>query len=167
MTVDSRPTTPTTTPTRGAYRAPLSREELERSIPWLRALGGVLLLSYSSITTIHGVGVDFAPFFQGQPLLPIIGISPQQLLSGLLLALLISLVQWLTSEKLPLIYALFLLVDARWTQWSIAPIAERLLAYHLPQLSALWVTGLTFVVSWTLAVMVARYGEVLLLGRRR
>ena len=143
-------------------RPPLNRADLDRAAPWLRLLAGAALIAWSSYTTVLGIGVDFAPLVSkgtiwGIPLAVIIGLG---------VAALLSLIQWLTSEHAPLIYAAALVIDARYTQWQVGPWIDSLAAYHLRSIPGLaWVVAL--VVSWGLALLIARYGEILLFGRRR
>ena len=147
---------------RGGLRAPLNRQDLDRAAPWLRLLAGAALIAWSSYTTVAGIGVDFAPLVNGRALWGI----PLAVVAGLAAAALLSLVQWLTSEHAPLIYAAALVVDARYTQWQLGPWIADLAAYHLQSMPVVaWIVA--FVVSWGLALLVARYGEILLFGRRR
>lgn len=144
---------------RGVGSAPLSHAQLDKSGPWLRGLLGVALLAYTGYTTVSGVGTDFAPLLAGTP-------AWAPLAAGLGVALLLSLGQWLTSETVPIIYVLLLLIDARYTQRQLGPWIEALAAYHLSELGALWTSVVSFLVSWGVSIAAARYGEILLFGRR-
>jgi len=160
--VRSEPLSSTNKSKRG-LAAPLNREHLDRAGPWLRLLAGLALIAYTSYTTITGIGEDFAPILQGS----LYGVVSMRLLAGVLAALLISLVEWLTSEHYPLIYAAFLVIDARYTQRQIGPGIDSLAAYHLKALDT-WVTVVvSFVASWGLSLLAARYGEILLFGKRK
>lgn len=141
-------------------RAPLSRQDIDRSLPWLRLGLGALLIGFSAVTTVAGVQRDCGPLCDGSAE----GV-PIWALAGLLVAGLISLGQWLTSERWPLIYAGLLLVDARYTQHIIGPPISALAAYHLDNAGLAWIVAL--VLSWVLALATARFGEVLLFGRRK
>lgn len=145
---------------RGVGSAPLSHSQLDKSGPWLRGLLGVGLLAYTGYTTVSGVGADFAPLLAGTP-------AWAPLAAGLGVALLLSLGQWLTSETVPIIYVLLLLIDARYTQRQLGPWVEALAAYHLRELGAVWTGVVSFLVSWGVSIAAARYGEILLFGRRR
>ena len=144
-------------------RAPLSHDELDRAAPWLRLIAGAALIAWSSYTTVLGIGIDFAPLVAERAL----GGIPMSVVVGLGVAALLSLVQWLTSEHFPIIYAAALLVDARYTQWQIGPWVEPLAAYHLGAVAPGVAWGVSLVVSWGLALLIARYGEILLFGKRR
>lgn len=158
MTVKQQPLNK---PRRG-LAAPLSREHLDRAGPWLRLSAGLMLIMYTGYTTIRGVGEDFAPLLQGD----IYGIS-MRLIGGLAAAALISLVEWLTSERYPIIYCVALWFDARYTQRQLGPSIDSLAAYHLQGLDAWIPTVVSFAMSWGLSFLAARYGEVLLFGKRR
>ncbi len=157
MSVKQQPLHP-----RRGLAAPLSRDQLDRAGPWLRLLAGVALIAYTSYTTIIGVGQDFAPLLQGV----IYGV-PVQVIAGVGAALFISLVQWLTSEQYPIIYFIFLAIDARYTQRQIGSGIEALAQYHMRGLDLLLPAVVSFVVSWGLSLIAARYGEILLFGKRK
>lgn len=162
MAVQSRYTSEEQAPRTG-LRAPLNRTDLDRAAPWLRLIAGAVLIAWSSYTTVKGVGIDFAPLVDGQTL----GGIPLAIVVGLGAAVLLSLIQWLTSEHAPIAYAVALLIDARYTQWQIGPWIEPLAIYHLGGMPLIVATAISFVVSWGLALLVARYGEIFLFGRRR
>jgi hypothetical protein len=159
MSVQSKPIAK---PKRG-LSAPLNREHLDRAGPWLRLLAGLALIAYTSYTTITGIGEDFAPLLQGS----LYGVLSAQLAAGVCAALLISLVEWLTSESYPLIYAAFLVIDARYTQRQVGPSITALAEYHLQGLDNWISTVVSFVASWGLSLIAARYGEILLFGKRK
>jgi hypothetical protein len=161
MTVQSRPLRDEQPDRRRG--PPLNRTDLDRAAPWLRLLAGAALIAWSSYTTVLGIGVDFAPLVDKKTL----GGVPLAVVVGLAAAVLLSLIQWLTSEHVPIAYAVALLVDARYTQWQIGPWIEPLAAYHLRGLPSVVALAISFVVSWGLALLIARYGEILLFGRRR
>jgi hypothetical protein len=147
---------------RGILRAPLHRADLDRAAPWLRLLAGLALIAVSTYTTIAGFGQDFAPLLQGT----IAGISVA-LIAGLAAAGFLSLGEWLTSEHAPLIYCALLVLDARYTQQQTGPWVDALAQYHLRAAPAWAAPVVAFVASWGLALAVARYGELLLFGKRR
>lgn len=145
---------------RGVSAPPLSHSQLDKAGPWLRGLLGVALLAYTGYTTVSGVGSDFAPLLVGTA-------AWVPLATGLGVALLLSLGQWLTSETVPIVYVLLLLIDARYTQRQIGPWVEALAQYHLRELDEVWTSVVSFLVSWGASIAAARYGEILLFGRRR
>ena len=146
----------------GAPRAPLSREELDRAAPWIRLILGASLIAWSSYTTIQGVGRDFAPLLTGS----VAGVS-MVIVGGLLVAAFLSLGEWLTSEHAPLVYSALLIIDARYTEQQIGPWIGALASYHLADVSPFTTSVVSFVLSWGLSLAIARYGEILLFGRRR
>ena len=138
----------------------LSHTHLDKAGPWLRTMLGLALIAFTGYTTITGVGVDFAPLLEGAP--PVVWLA-----AGLGVAVLLSLGEWLTSESVPLVYSILLLIDARYTQWQIGPKVDALAKYHLQDYPWYLTAGVSLVVSWGLAIVVARYGEILLFGRRK
>lgn len=148
-------------PPRRGLAAPLNRAHLDRAAPWLRLMLGAALIAYTSYTTITGIGQDFAPLLQGS----ISGIS-MRLIGGLAAAVFLSVGEWLTSENYPIVYSVLLILDARYTQRQIGPGIEALASYHLAGLDTWIVAVVSFVVSWGLSLLAARYGEVLLFGKR-
>ena len=150
---------------RQGLRAPLNRSDLDRAAPWLRLLAGAALIAWSSYTTIQGIGVDFAPFFVGQSVMAF-GVSAHQLIAGLVFAALLSLIEWLTSERMLIVYCAALLIDARYTQWQIGPFIQSLAQYHVRLEDPVVALIASFIVSWGLSLAIARYGELLLFGRR-
>jgi hypothetical protein len=142
-------------------RAPLNRRDLDRVAPWLRAGLGLTLLAWSSYATIVGFSNDLSPVLDGKMLFAI----PAGVLVGILLAVLLSLGEWLTSERARLVYGVLLLVDAWYTQRQIGPAAEKLAKAHLSDASIAPFVAL--VLSWLAALAIARYGEILLFGRHR
>lgn len=148
---------------RGVLQAPLDRGAIDRAAPWLRLIAGAALIAWSSYTTIAGVGQDFAPILQGRMAFGL----EATLVAGLLVAAFLSLGEWLTSEHLPLLYCALLVLDARYTQLQIGPWIDALAAYHL-RAAPQWLPGVvSFLVGWGLSLAIARYGEILLFGRRR
>lgn len=158
MAITSKPIEPPQR--RGVASAPLTHAQLDKAGPWLRALLGLALIAYTSYTTISGVGIDFAPLFVDSP-------AYIALAAGLGVAVFLSVGEWLTSESVPLIYILLLLIDARYTQRQIGPWVDALAQYHLREYPALLTMGVSLVTSWVLSIAAARYGEILLFGRRK
>lgn len=148
---------------RNILQAPLDRNTVDRSAPWLRLIAGAALIAWSSYTTITGVGADFSPVLAGRMAFGM----EATLVVGLLAALFLSLGEWLTSEHVPLLYSALLIIDARYTEMQIGPWIAALAAYHLRSSPQLLSTVVSFLVSWGLSLAIARYGEILLFGRRR
>lgn len=147
---------------RSILAAPLDRNAIDRAAPWLRLLAGAALIAWSSYTTITGVGADFSPILTGKILFGM----EATLVVGLLVAAFLSLGEWLTSEHVPIFYSALLIIDARYTELQIGPWIDALAAYHLRGASQ-WVPGVvSFLLSWGLSLAIARYGEILLFGRR-
>lgn len=161
MSVRSQDLPPVTRPQRGGLlQPPINRNNLDRAAPWLRLIAGLVLIAVSSYSTITGVAADAAPLE-----LPVVAGLAGGVAAGVLVALFLSLGEWLTSEQVPYVYAAFLLMDAWYTQRQIGDGVVRLANYHLGGTGVAPV--IAFVLSWLLALAIARFGEVLLFGKRR
>lgn len=160
MSVRSEATTKQ--PARDTLAPPLSRDTINNARPWIRLLLGVALLGFSGYTTISGVGRDFAPLLQGT----LYGVS-LTLIGGLGVALFLTFGEWLTSEQYPMLYCALLIIDARYTQQQIGGPIDALARYHLSELHTFAPLVVSFFVSWGIALAVARYGEILLFGKRK
>lgn len=160
MTVRSE--TLTKAPPRDTLAAPLNRRHLDRAGPWLRLMIGLALIAYTGYTTVRGVGQDFAPLLQGV----IYGV-PMTLVGGLMVAVFLSVGQWLTAGRYTIIYAVLLIIDARYTQRQIGPAVASLAAFHLPGVDNSIVSVVSFLASWGASLLAARYGELLLFGKRK
>ena len=158
MTVREQPTNHA--PLRGIRSAPLTHTHLDKAGPWVRLLLGVAVIAYTGYTTISGVGADLAPVLVGAP-------PYMPLAVGLGVAVFLSAGEWMTSEQVPLIYTLLLLIDAHYTERQIGPWVDSLVQYHLSAQPALLTQVVSFIASWGLSIALARYGEILLFGRRR
>jgi hypothetical protein len=158
MTVESKPLV---TPRRGLV-APLNRTHLDRAGPWLRLMIGLALIAYTGYTTVRGVAGDFAPLLQGA----IAGV-PLTLIGGLGAAVFLSVGQWLTAGRHTIVYAVLLILDARYTQRQIGPAVAALAAFHLPRVDNTIVSVVSFLASWGVSLLAARYGELLLFGKRK
>lgn len=142
-------------------RAPLSRKHLYKAAPGLRAVLGIVLIGASWYSTIIGVHADATPLE-----LPSVGFVPGGIIAGIVLALLLTIGEWLTSEKAIYIYIGLLVLDAWYTQRQIDDRSYALVAYHLAAAPPWAPPILGFVLSWLIAIAVARFGELLLFGRR-
>lgn len=159
MTVESKPLV---TAKRDTLAAPLSRSTLDNARPWIRLMLGVVLLGFSGYTTISGIGRELAPLLQGD----VQGV-PLTLIGGICAAVFLSVGQWMTNGHFTLLYCGLLLIDARYTQQQIGPAIDALARFHLSGLHPFAPLVVSLLVSWALALAVARYGEVLLFGKRK
>lgn len=152
---DDKPAAP-----RGVGAVLITHNQLDKAAPWIRAMLGLALIAYTSYTTIAGVGADFAPLLIESPwYVP--------LAAGLGVAVFLSVGEWLTSETVPLVYSVLLLIDARYTQRQIGPWVDALARYHLAEQNSYLTMAVSLLVSWGSAILAARYGEILLFGRRK
>lgn len=145
---------------RGIRAAVLNHSHLDKAAPWIRLMLGLLVIAYTSYTTISGVGADLAPVLKDAP-------DYMPLAVGLTVAVILSGGEWLTSEHVPVVYALLLIIDASYTERQIGPWIDKLTAYHLATAPAIAVPVVSFLISWGLSIAMARYGEILLFGRRK
>lgn len=145
-----------------ADRPLLNRSHLDKSLPYVRALVGLVLLAYGALSTIDGVRVDCGPLcvglWQGLPVWQV---------AGIIVAVLLSVGQWFTSDRYPTIYYALLLVDIRYTQWWADDWIMPLTRYHVRGIDPMLAVGIGLVVSYALAYGVARFAELLLFGRRK
>lgn len=146
-------------PVKTGLRAPLSRADLDRAGPWFRAVLGLVFIAISVVTTVRGVQQDFAPLLAWHPFA-----GP---IAGIVVAALLSVGQWLTSERVPFVYLVLVLIDARYTQAPLSEPIFQLATYHLHDMPVWAIPIVAMMVSWTMALLVARFGEILLFGRRR
>lgn len=147
---------------RDTLAAPLSRSTVDNARPWVRLILGAALIAWSSYTTVAGVARDFAPLLTGT----LYGV-PATLIGGLGVALFLSFGEWLTSEHFPLLYCGLLIIDARYTQQQIGAPIDALAQFHLEKLPPMVPSVVSLLLSWILALAVARYGELLLFGKRK
>jgi len=147
---------------RDTLAAPINRQTIDNARPWIRLLLGAALIAWSSYTTVSGVGRDFAPLLQGA----VYGV-PMTIIGGLGVALFLSFGEWLTSEHYQLLYSGLLIIDARYTQQQIGGPIDALAHFHLEKLPPIVPIVVSFLASWFLALAVARYGEILLFGKRK
>lgn len=141
-------------------QAPLRREWVDDSIIPLRLLGGITLVSYSAIATIRGVEDDARPWLQNATLYSI----PQGILAGIVVAVLIFVLQVVFGERSRMGYYLVLAPDAWYTGKQLWPGVKALVTGGADSLPFLF---LAVLVSGALALAIARYGEILLFGKRR
>ena len=160
MTVIEKPMPDKAPANRGVRSTLVNHNQLDKAAPWLRLLLGLSLIAYTSYTTVAGVGADFAPLLRDAPwYVPIA--------AGVGVAAFLSVGEWLTSESVPVVYTLLLLLDARYTQRQVGPWVDALAQYHLAEQNSYLTLAVSLVVSWGLALIAARYGEILLFGRRK
>lgn len=157
-----------------AREAPIPRSVVDESLPWLRALLGLAFVAYSANSTVF-IGADHVMWlFEGTKLITIGGF-PDAYWYTAGLALVLFLGEVATSERYPRTYRLFLGPDVLYTGLGIfagLSKALALLAFAAagPQHreAAEWFGWLlAFPVSAVAGFFIAKWGEVLLFGKRR
>lgn len=141
--------------------APLPREWLDTVAPAIRVLFGVIFIAWSWISTVIIVGTWL------RPLLPsaTIPFAPDWFLVAFAFALLVSLVEFVASDRWPVVYwMVMLLLDASFTAWQTR-------AWLLVIVQAqTQITPLGHVAIWIASILggtlAAKFGEVLLFGKR-
>lgn len=147
---------------RASLAPPLPREWLDTIAPVLRVLFGVIFIAWSWISTIIVLGALLKAVMPATTLIVI----PDRFLVAILFAFLVSLAEFVSSERWPRVYwAVLLICDASFTTWQtrvwllqivraqtdIAP------AGHV----AIWLAAMVG------GIVAARFGEILLFGSRR
>lgn len=148
-------------PSRAGMAPPLPREWLDMIASPLRVLFGLVFIAWSWISTIIVLGVLLYPVMPGTAL----EVVPDWFVLALGVSFLVSLAEFVSSDRWPLAYwVVLLLCDASFTIWQtrvwllaiVQAQTEVALAGHL----AIWL------VSIIGGITAARFGEVLLFGRR-
>jgi hypothetical protein len=156
----------------GIREAPISRGLVDELLPWLRALLGIIFIAYSANSTIF-IGADdllwlFAPTAQIT-----IGSFPDAYWYSCFTALLLFAGEVATSERFKRTYWLFLIPDAFYTGrglWVGLRKAMRILIggqLGESPAAAMVADIVAFIVAAVLGYLIAKWGEVLLFGKRR
>jgi hypothetical protein len=141
---------------------PLDRALLDANLRPARTVLGLLFIAYCALTTIDGVHALLLPRLSGPVLAGYYGYG---VLAGLIVATVVSAVEWLCAEHYPPAYLVALAVDMWFSYWPLAWFWRPILQ---AQLADSWTMELATVsLSLVLAWAAARYGELLLFGRRR
>lgn len=157
-----------------AREVPISRGLVDEAAPWLRGLLGIGFVAYSANATIFIAADDLLWLF------PItrqttIGAFPDAYWYSFLIAVVLFVGQVVTSEKYPAAYRLFLAPDILYTGRGVfgglsTALAALALAAIGPEYreAADWFGWiLAFPGAAVIGFIIARWGEVLLFGKRR
>jgi hypothetical protein len=160
--------------------APLSRNLVDEALPWLRGLLGLIFVAYSANSTIS-IGAAHCMFlFEGAKRITI-GAFPDAYWYSTTLALIPFVGEVATSEKYPRTYRIFLAPDVFYTALGVftglSKALTLLIAAALVSMgyTAQAATPVAETLGWLLAFpaaaiigyIIARWGEVLLFGKRR
>lgn len=152
--------------------APISRTLVDEALPWLRAIAGIAFVAYSANSTILIGAADLLRFFDSTRLITI-GYWPDAYWYSAIVAVILFVGEVATSEKYPKTYKLFLIPDAFYTARGIfaglSSALSLLAASFVGENEAAAIIGvvLAFPVSVWIGYLIAKWGEVLLFGKRR
>jgi hypothetical protein len=147
---------------RPGVAAPLPREWLDTVAPAIRVLFGLIFIAWSWISTLLIVGRLLSPVLPGATL----GGIPDRALIAIGFAFLISLAEFVASDRWPGAYWVILLFgDASFTTWQtrawLILIVEAQTHIELAGHVAIWIASVVG------GIIAAKFGEVLLFGKGR
>lgn len=138
-------------------QAPINAQELQPAGVIIRWIVGVLLIGYSTITTIIIIDWFFTPVLHGAW----IGISYGMWI-GLLLSAIVTVVEWVTSEKYKLVHwVVVVFFDASFTSWQTYTWLSFIMASHYGNLDT-YEKIATGAVALLIGLSSAKLGEALL-----
>jgi hypothetical protein len=156
----------------GVREAPISRSLIDELLPWLRALLGIIFIAYSANSTIFMGARDLMWLFAPTKQITI-GFFPDAYWYSSFVALILFVGEVGCSERYKRTYWLFLIPDAFYTgrgMWSGLTNAMTILAGGVvgdgPVATVAGVI-LGTIVAGVLGYFIAKWGEVLLFGKRR
>lgn len=152
--------------------APISRGLIDELLPWLRALLGLTFIAYSANSTVFMGAIDLMWLFARTKQITI-GAWPDAYWYSGFVAFLLFAGEVATGERYKRTYWLFLIPDAFYTgrgMWVGVTKAATILIGGIvgdgPVASALGIIA-GLIVSAVLGYFIAKWGEVLLFGKRR
>lgn len=154
--------------------APISRGLVDEALPWLRALLGLAFVAYSANSTIFLGATHLMWLFETTKRITIGSFADAYWYSGAL-ALLLFVGEVATSERYPRGYRFFLVPDVFYTGLGVfAGLSKALSLLTVAvigteyQAAANWLGWLlAFPVSAYIGYIIAKWGEILLFGKRR
>jgi hypothetical protein len=140
---------------------PLPRAWLDTVAPAIRVLFGLIFIAWSWVSTVIIVGTWLRPLLLGAT----IPGAPDWFLVAFVFALAVSLVEFVSSGRWPLVYwIVMLLLDASFTTWQTR---AWLLIIVQAQTE---IAPVGHVAIWSASILggiiAAKFGEVLLFGKR-
>ncbi len=146
-------------PPRTGMAPPLPRAWLDTIAPALRVLFGLIFIAWSWLSTLLVLGVLLAPVL---PRTTLAGI-PDRALIAIGVAFLVSLAEFVASDRWPVAYWLVLLLcDASFTTWQTRTWLVLIVGAQTP------IALVGHIGIWAVAlvggIMAAKFGEVLLFG---
>lgn len=157
--------------------APISRRLIDELLPWLRALLGIIFIAYSANSTIFMGAADLMWLFEPTKQITIGSFADAYWYSSFV-ALILFVGEVACGERFKRTYWLFLIPDAFYTgrgMWGGLIKACTILAGSFVQDDPLRPSPIATVVGYifgtilaaTLGYFIAKWGEVLLFGKRR
>ena len=154
-----------------AREAPLSRDLVDIALPWLRAGLGIAFIAFSANSTIFISAADQLWLFEATRQITI-GAFADAYWYAAAFALVLFIGEVATGEKYPRVYRLFLIPDAIYTARGVwVGLSKALIVLIAPWLGdgAAGILGpvLAAPFAFWLGYLIAKWGEILLFGRRR
>jgi hypothetical protein len=152
--------------------APIPRNLIDELLPWLRAALGIVFIAYSANSTIFMGASDLMWLFLPTTLITI-GSFPDAYWYSAFVALLLFVGEVATGERYKRVYWLFLIPDAYYTargMWHGLTKAMTILAGGIVGDGPVaYVAGLILgtITAGAIGYLIAKWGEVLLFGKRR
>ena len=151
--------------------APLSRDLVDIALPWLRGALGVAFIAYSANSTIFIGAGDLLWLFESTKEITIATFADAYWYAAAL-ALILFVGEVACAERYPRTYRMFLVPDAFYTArgvWAgLSKAAAGLLTTWLDQQAAAIVGAIIAApVAFWLGYLIAKWGEILLFGKRR
>lgn len=152
--------------------APLSRGLVDELLPWLRAALGILFVGYSANSTVFICGSDLAWLFPATAKVTI-AVFADALWYSTALAVILFVGEVCCGERYVRTYWIFLVPDAFYTVrgmwWSLCRAMIVLFGAKIGDGSYSELLGYLIgtIVAIVVGFLVAKWGEVLLFGKRR
>src|SRR5262245_42900350 len=152
-------------PSRAGMAPPLPRAWLDTIAPAIRVLFGLIFIAWSWVSTVIIVGAWLRPLLSAST----IPGAPDWFLVAFLFAILVTVVEFVSSDRWPIVYWIVLLaLDASFTTWQthtwllIIAQAQMPVGTEIAPLGhvAIWLA------SCVGGILAAKFGEVLLFGKR-
>ena len=152
-------------PSRAGVAPPLPRHWLDSIATPVRVLFGLIFIAWSWVSTVIIVGTWLYPLF---PNATIPG-APDWLLVAFAFAILVTVVEFVSSDRWPAAYWLVMLaLDASFTTWQTHTWLAIIVQAQLPAGEEISVLGQVaiWLASIIGGIVAAKFGEILLFGRR-
>jgi hypothetical protein len=142
--------------------APLARERLDVIAPLVRIIFGIIFIAWSWVSTVLILGLLLSPVLTGD-----LGGIPSSYIVAFGFAILISVAEWVTSDRWARVYwGIVLILDTPFTAWQTHEWLYKIVDARVETVStqadvAIWIVSLVG------GVVAAMLGEGLLVGKRK